>query len=131
MKEFSLVGFGGALGACVRYALLLVIPATPIPWNVAIINLSGSFFIGLMMSLTVEYGFLSERWRLFWAVGVAGGYTTFSTFTVGLYQLMQAQAWALALSYLALNVVGGLLAVYLGVISIRLIFQVHRAQGQT
>jgi len=124
MKDWMLIGLGGGLGALLRYGALIVLPAGVIPWNVGIINLSGSLIIGMVMALTVEFGRLSERTRLFVAVGILGGFTTFSTFAAGSYDLVALHAAGPAALYMGGSLIGGLLAAYLGMIIVRVSFRV-------
>lgn len=119
----AVVALGGAAGSCARYAVgrALPTPAHAFPWGTFLVNLTGCFLLGL---LTV---FLSEVWRPgrylrpFLGVGVLGGYTTFSTVTGEVRGLGAAGAWLLANTYLLDSVVGGLAAVWLGVIVARLL----------
>lgn len=122
MREWLSVCLGGGLGALARYGLLALIPATAVPINVLIINIVGSLFIGLVMALVLEFGRASEQTRLFLAVGVAGGFTTFSTFALGTYSLL-ALAPGKSMLYAGLSLAGGLGAVYAGTILTRLFFQ--------
>ena len=86
------------------------------PWGTFFVNVTGSFVIGIVLVL-VEGGTLPAGARLFFAVGVLGGYTTFSSFS---YETLQLLAGGGNLGPVLLNTLGqlliGLLAVYLGVI---------------
>lgn len=116
-----LVAVGGALGATLRYLLDFWVTSavgTGFPWGTFIINVSGCFMIGFVLDL-VERGALSARARLFLAVGVFGGYTTFSIFS---YESLQLLSGGAVVGYV-LNAFGqlalGLVAVYLGVVTAR------------
>jgi CrcB protein len=84
---------GGALGTLARY--LISIMALPIsrelPWGTIIINITGSFAIGLFGTLTLAQGRfpVSENMRLFVMIGFCGGYTTFSSFSLQTLDLMR------------------------------------------
>ena len=84
------VAFGGAIGALLRYAAVQVVMQLhpqPFPLGTMLVNIVGSFLIGLLM---VRYSVLdSESSRLFWVTGVLGGFTTFSAFSWDALQLMQ------------------------------------------
>jgi len=84
---------GGALGTLGRYAVSVA--AAPIsrdlPWGTIIINVTGSFLIGLFGALTLATGRFpaSENLRLFVMIGICGGYTTFSSFSLQTLELMR------------------------------------------
>jgi fluoride exporter len=87
---------GGALGTLARY--LISVLAAPIsgnlPWGTIIINITGSFIIGLFGTLTLAHGRfpVSENMRLFVMIGLCGGYTTFSSFSLQTLDLMRSGA---------------------------------------
>lgn len=114
MKSIGLIALGGGLGALGRWALIALIPGHLFPTNIFVINLLGSFFLGLVLSLAVEYSVVQERGRLFLAVGVMGGFTTFSTFMLGSLSLIRAGSVPTALIYLMASVVLGVVAVWAG-----------------
>ena len=116
-----LVAAGGAIGAAARYLAGLWIVArfgAGFPWGTFFVNVTGSFVIGIVLVL-VERGTLPAEARLFVAVGICGGYTTFSSFS---YETLQLLNGGDAGPFL-LNVFGQvffcLLAVYLGVVAAR------------
>jgi CrcB protein len=84
------------------------------PLGTFLINISGSFLIGLLMTLLIERWQLHSNWRLFLVVGVLGGYTTFSSFE---YETLQAvrdgERW-MGLLYVTGSVLLGYVAVWLG-----------------
>ena len=95
---FPLVALGGALGAVLRYFVLLLWPA---PWGVLAVNVAGSFVIGLLAER------LPPPLALFLITGVLGGFTTFSAFALETDRLL-VTAPATALAYVALSTAGGL-----------------------
>jgi len=106
---------GGAVGAGLRYALgawMQMITSPSFPWSTFLINVTGSFLIGIVIRLNLE-GSLSPEARLFLAVGVLGGYTTFSTFSYETLTLVQQGEWLKALFYVVGSVVLGFAAVLL------------------
>ncbi len=114
-----LVAAGGAIGAAARYLAGLWIVArlgAGFPWGTFFVNATGSFLIGIILVL-VEGGTLPAGARLFLAVGVLGGYTTFSSFS---YETLQLLAGGGSVGPVLFNTFGqllaGLLAVYLGVV---------------
>ncbi len=116
-----LVAIGGAIGAAARYLAGLWIAArfgAGFPWGTFFVNVTGSFLIGIVLVL-VERGTLPGEARLFLAVGILGGYTTFSSFSYETLQLVNGGD----IRPVLLNAFGqlfvGLLAVYLGVVFAR------------
>ncbi len=103
------------MGAAFRYGLggWLQGFSAAFPYSTLVVNVSGSLLIGLVLRLSLE-GALSGEARLFLAVGVLGGYTTFSTFSYELFTLVQGGEWSKAFLYASLSLVLGFLAVWLG-----------------
>jgi CrcB protein len=103
------VVIGGALGTFARYAISVA--ALPIsrqlPWGTIVVNVTGCAIIGFVGTLTLANGRypLSENMRLFWMVGVCGGYTTFSAFSLQTLDLLRAGAAGRALFNVAASVV--------------------------
>lgn len=118
-SPWVLVGIGGGLGSLARYGIAGQLPGGAIPFNYLVINVTGSLFIGLITALTVEYSLLSGSTRLFLAVGVLGGYTTFSTFTLGLYFLIHGHHLLKAGVYGLSSLILGLAATWTGLIMVR------------
>jgi CrcB protein len=115
MERYLLVMLGGAIGAALRYGLgawVQGLAGPGFPWGTFLINLTGSFLIGLVLRLSLE-GAMSPEWRLFLAVGVLGGYTTFSTFSWETLTLVQQGEWLKAFLYVAGSVVLGFVLVWL------------------
>jgi len=91
-----LVALGGAFGSVMRYvvASLAVAWVGPtFPWGTLVVNLAGSFLIGLVQSLAVESLAISEDARLLLATGVMGGLTTYSAFSYETVRLAESGAW--------------------------------------
>ncbi len=121
-----MVGSGAILGVFGRYEVSSLtkhyLPA-PIPVGTLLINLAGCLVIGVVQTLFLDLGAIGRPTQLFLAVGLCGGFTTFSTFSVETVQLIQAGKIGLALAYQTLSLLGGLLAVLFG---IGLAHAVHR-----
>ena len=103
--DYLLVGLGGFLGTNARYLVANWIGGrygTSFPYGTLVINVSGSFVIGLFLILITERFLVHPHWRLFFAVGFLGGYTTFSTFSFESLALIQNGYWRLGL----LNMIG-------------------------
>lgn len=113
-----LVATGGAIGAVLRYLLGGWIQGRlgpDFPWGTFIVNVSGSLLIGVVLGLAAQ-GALSGEARLFLAVGILGGYTTFSTFSYETLQLIEDGNLAGTLLNAVGQVAAGLIAVYVGVV---------------
>lgn len=116
MINYLIIGAGGFIGAVTRYALATWIGSKwgrSFPLGTLIINVSGSFLIGLIMSLLTERFMANPYWRLLLVVGFLGAYTTFSTFEYETGNLLKDGE----LLYAALNV---FLSVFAGFIALRM-----------
>jgi CrcB protein len=117
MQNLFIVGIGGFLGAIARYVVALWIGQNwgrSFPLGTFIINISGSFLIGLVMPLFTERFMVNPQWRLFFAVGFLGAYTTFSTFEFETGGLIRDGEWILAMLNVVLSVMAGFMALKLG-----------------
>lgn len=119
MEKFLLISAGAILGANTRYWLGTWISqkwGASFPWGTLLINLTGSFLLGLFMTLATERFLIDPRWRLLVAVGFLGAYTTFSTFTYeSISLLLKGQILPGLLNILSSTLLG-LLAVGLGIL---------------
>jgi fluoride exporter len=115
----SLIVFaGGGIGACARSLLLQSLSTRgSLPLPVLLANLIGSFLLAVLFVLADEVGLLGARIRLFLAVGVLGGFTTFSTFGYGADLLIAHGNQTTVLVYVLGNVLGGITAVALGLLA--------------
>lgn len=114
---YLLVALGSALGGVLRFALTrLIPPAAGLPLATILINILGSFVIGYVATLTLATGRhpASENTRLFLMVGLCGGFTTFSAFSLQTLDLLRTGAWPRALLNVLLSVTLCLAAVALG-----------------
>jgi fluoride exporter len=112
------VALGSAIGGCLRYALgrAIVDNSTTFPWSTMLINILGSFVMGFFGTLTLAGSRFAvpEPVRIFIMIGVCGGFTTFSAFSLQTYDLMRSGDWPRALANVALSVLLCLGAVALG-----------------
>jgi CrcB protein len=112
-----MVGAGGFAGAVARYAVGLWIGqrwGRSFPLGTLIINVSGSFLIGLLMPLLTERVMANPHWRMLLVIGFLGAYTTFSTFEYETGALLADGEWLFASLNIILSVVIGFLALKLG-----------------
>jgi len=122
------VALGGAVGAAARYHLgrgmtLWLGPqaVTDFPWATLAANVIGSLAMGLLAGWLARHGgAASDSWRLLVGVGLLGGFTTFSAFSLELMMLIERGQVALALTYAAVSVLAGLTGLYIGLIAMRL-----------
>ena len=110
------VGVGGFVGAVCRY-LIGMIPlkeGCTFPIKTFLINIAGSFLIGIVAALAMKTESLDSRTVLFLKVGICGGFTTFSSFALETTDLMKDGKMHLAAIYTVLSVTLGVLAVFAG-----------------
>ena len=108
---------GGILGSVARYLVSVALLAGgEFPWATLIVNVTGSFLIGLYAGLTGPSGRLpaGEGQRLFVMTGFCGGYTTFSAFSLETFMLWQSGLVQLAAANIGASIAGSLLAVWIG-----------------
>jgi len=120
MKQLLLVGLGGFIGSIARYLvskLNLYWTVFSIPVGTLTVNILGSFIIGFIVGISAKSEIISPGFRLFLMVGICGGFTTFSSFTLENLTLMQNGQFGSVLLYTCLSIFFGFLAVYLGYIS--------------
>jgi CrcB protein len=116
MASILLIGIGGFIGAVARYEIALWIGqrwGRSFPLGTFVINVTGSFLIGLLMTLMAERIIENPQWRLLLVVGFLGAYTTFSTFEYETGALLKDSEWL----YAGLNVIG---SVIVGFIALKL-----------
>ena len=124
MTHYVLTALGGAIGATLRYGLgrwaqdFLGQPG--FPYGTLLINVSGCMVFGFIMGLLDKGYAITPEQRTFMLVGILGGYTTFSTFGFETYAFLRDGQLAAALLNVGLQVVLGLLGVWLGVLVARL-----------
>ncbi len=113
LKDFLLVGAGGAIGSMLRYAGNIIYQNKTFPATTFIINIVGSLIIGIVMGWCLKNE-TSANWKLFLATGICGGFTTFSAFSFENLLLLQNGKIFLSLLYIVGSVVIGIAAALLG-----------------
>ena len=121
MAAYCWVALGGALGSVARFWLSGLIAeryAHVFPWNTLAVNVTGSLVIGFLAALAEPEGrsLASPAFRQFFMVGLCGGYTTFSSFSLQTLNLLRDREWLYASGNMFLSVILCLLAVWLGYI---------------
>ena len=115
--EYLLIGIGGILGANARYWIADWAAqrfGTEFPYGTFIINTSGSFLLGLFMAFLQDRAFIHPNYRLFFATGFCGAYTTFSTLTYESLRLFQDGSVLLGFTNMLGSLLIGMLAIFGG-----------------
>jgi fluoride exporter len=125
MNKYWMVGIGGLVGSIARFWLGGIISqrmGARFPYGTFVINCTGCFLIGLVMTLIAEKGYANSMWRYLIVIGFLGGYTTFSSFEYETFRAVQDTEGIIAM----LNAFGslgiGFLSVWLGAITGRVFF---------
>ena len=114
-----LIGLGGFAGAIARYLVDGAVTdrtGGAFPWGTLVINITGSFVLGLLAALTIERAILPADIRGPVMIGFLGAYTTFSTWMLESWRLIESGSYGLALANLGGSVALGLLAVFAGLV---------------
>lgn len=117
MDKLFVVFAGAGLGGLARYAggsWIMAKYGGRFPLGTLIINVTGSFLIGVLMTLLTERAQPHPNWRLFLVVGVLGGYTTFSSFEYETFQAVREGARWMGMLYMSASVALGYIGVWIG-----------------
>lgn len=123
MNSYLLVALGGAAGSAVRYAvgvqsLRMMGPAWP--YGTLVVNVVGGFLMGVLAGwLAYRVDFDQERWRVLLGVGLLGGFTTFSAFSLEVALMIERRAFAAAAGYSLISVIASVGASFAGLMLIR------------
>jgi len=123
MLNLTLVALGGALGSCARY--LVGVQATRWfglgwPYGTLAVNVLGGLLMGVLIAVLAHRGGADqERWRLLLGVGVLGGFTTFSAFSLDAILMIERRAYGQAGAYVLGSAVLAMLALLLGLLLTR------------
>jgi fluoride exporter len=110
---------GGAIGAALRFLVGAALPARAgWPWATLCVNFAGGFAMGLLAAFVMR-GQASEAVRLFVGVGILGGFTTFSAFSLESFQMIERGDWGLAALYALASVIGSIAALSAGYAMVR------------
>ncbi|HEX6098135.1 MAG TPA: fluoride efflux transporter CrcB [Thermoanaerobaculia bacterium] len=118
MARFLLICLGGAIGTGARYLIavwMARVAGTGLPYGTLLVNLSGSFALGLLMQLSLSSQVVSADMRLIIGTGILGGFTTYSAFNYEMLALLREQSWRVALAYAAMTLIGCLACGALGI----------------
>lgn len=120
--QYLWIGIGGFVGANARYIVGRVIGqhmGTAFPWGTGIVNLTGAFMIGIVVTILTDRVVADPMWRQLVVVGFLGGYTTFSSYTLEAVTMLQDGRWMPALGYVLGSNMLGLLACFGGIWLVR------------
>jgi CrcB protein len=121
MSPLLFVMVGGAVGSGARYLTgraMLSLLGPDYPFGTLAVNLIGGLLMGVLVGVLAKTS-ASETWRLLLAVGVLGGFTTFSAFSLDVVSLIERGAIGVALGYVLVSVIGSIAAVFAGLSAVR------------
>ncbi len=108
---------GGGIGSMLRYAVQMLVHERVVvgnfPWSTFMVNIVGSFLIGLFYAMSARLE-LSDEMRLFLTAGLCGGFTTFSTFSNDTLLMLRQGEWMIGMVYILSSVVLGIIACLCG-----------------
>lgn len=117
MASFLIVFIGAGIGGALRHGVntgAARLLGTAFPFGTMIVNLAGSFALGLLAAWLLARTGPSEQWRLFLGTGLLGGFTTFSAFSLDAALLIERSAYGLAAAYVLISVVASIAALFAG-----------------
>jgi len=116
LKNLLLAGAGGFLGTILRYSLGWFIKSDQFPFATFLINMTGSFLIGLVIGYSLKNSGFDNNYRLFLATGFCGGFTTFSAFAYENIMLLKSGLFGYFFLYAFGSLAIGIFATYLGLL---------------
>lgn len=122
MRTIVAIAIAGAFGALARYGVDGFVSRrllAAFPWGTFVVNISGAFVLGLLMTLMTEQLTTAPWLRSALTIGLLGAYTTFSTLSYETYRLIEDGAVGLAATNMLGSMAAGLFAIYLGVVAAR------------
>jgi CrcB protein len=124
LRTIFIVGTGGFIGSVMRYLVQVFVEkglTSTFPWGTLVANIAGSFIIGVVFGLTEKGDLLNSEWRMFLAVGICGGFTTFSSFAYNNLNMIKENSFMQLFWNIGGSLFLGILAVYLGIVLVRAI----------
>ena len=125
MQRYLFIAIGGALGSVARFWVGTTAAGrmgTRFPFGTLLVNITACLIIGLSLELLNRHASLSPSWRFLVPIGFVGAYSTFSTFEWEIYSNLTQGSFWIAIVYLTVSLVAGLIAVALGVSAARFLF---------
>ena len=114
MKHLFLVFLGGGLGSIIRLIINRLIPSESFPYSTLTVNMIGSFLIGLVISYLIDSNMLKSDYYYFLVVGICGGLTTFSAFSIENFNFIKSNETFNSFIYIFISVSLCVLLAYLG-----------------
>src|SRR6201999_794490 len=110
------VAIGGAVGSLLRYFVVSAIqqPTMQFPWGIFVVNVTGGFIMGVIVEMSALKLQISPELRAFLTIGILGGYTTFSTFSLDSALLIQRGAYMAAAGYIVGSTALSITALFAG-----------------
>lgn len=120
------VALGGGTGAVLRFQLGRLVthwfgPNLAFPWATFAANVIGSLSMGLLVGMLARHGHGGELWRLLLGVGLLGGFTTFSSFSMEMVLLTERGAIGMAAAYAGFSLLAGFAAMFIGLVAMRVL----------
>jgi len=117
LRSVLIVGLGGFIGTVMRFVISRYFQLhinSVFPWSTLLINILGSFLIGIIFGLSEKGDILSAEWRIFLTVGICGGFTTYSSFSNDSFILLQDKEFLRFGLYTGISFFFGILTVLIG-----------------
>ena len=113
IQQAALVALGGAIGAVLRFGIGNIIESREFPLSTILVNVSGSFILGMLAVMAINNGY-SEELMLFFGTGLLGAFTTMSTFSLETLTLVKNDNYTLALAYACISFILCILFAFIG-----------------
>jgi CrcB protein len=122
MKTILLIGLGGGIGSIMRYLTSMLVAkqvSSVFPWATFVVNIIGCLVAGIILGVLERQQVLNSDLKFLLITGFCGGYTTFSAFSVENIQLLQSGHSLIALLYISISILLGVMAVWVGMTLIK------------